>query len=160
MSNIFKKVNWKKLVGSFIIVFLVAFTGSLFTSSSTISEWYKSIRPDITPPNYVFPIVWNILFFLIALSLYFVCTSTKTNKERWKIRCVYGLNFVLNIFWSYLYFGIRRADLALVEIFFLWFSILGMIGISYKIDRRAAYLLVPYLAWVGFAIVLNYLTVF
>jgi len=154
-----KKINWKILIICLIIVYLVAFIGSLFTSSNTNSEWYESIKPSITPPNWVFPIVWNILFFLIGLSLYFVWINARNNEMKKKIEIVFGINFILNIFWSFLYFKLQNPLYALIEIFFLEVSIIFMIFISYKIDKKAGWFLVPYLLWVGFAIVLNYLSV-
>jgi len=153
------KPNYKTLIICLVIVFSVAFIGGLFTSSATSSEWYKSIKPAITPPNYVFPIVWNILFFLIALSLYSSWTNSKNKVDKKKIAIVFGINFFLNIFWSYLYFGIRNPFFSFIEIIVLWFSILWMIHTSYKIDKKAGWLLVPYLLWVGFAIILNYLSI-
>lgn len=151
-----KRVNWKVLVISLIIVYAVAFLGGLFTSKETGGDWYQSIRPAITPPNYVFPIVWNILFFLIALSLYFVLVKSRKIKD---IALVYGLNFLLNILWSGLYFGMRNPKLAFFEIIILWISILSMIIFSYKIDKKASYVLIPYLLWVSFAAILNYLSI-
>jgi len=65
----------------------------------------------------------------------------------------------LNILWSVLYFGLKRVDLAFVEIIFLWFSILSMVIVCWKIDKRAGWLLIPYLLWVGFAGILNYLSI-
>ena len=75
------KINWKVLIISLISVYAVAFIGSIFTTSAVKSAWYQSIKPAITPPNWVFPVVWNILFFLIALSLYFVWVSIKNIKK-------------------------------------------------------------------------------
>lgn len=155
-----KKINWKVLAISFLMVFAIAFAGSLFTSPNTDTEWYNSIKPDITPPNWVFPIVWNILFILIALSLYFAWTNSKNKKDKSKIIIAFGINFILNILWSVLYFGIKNPLASFIEIFFLIISIGFMIYVSYKIKRFSGYLLVPYLIWVCFAIVLNYLTVF
>lgn len=153
------KVNFKVLVISLVIVFGVGFIGSLFTSGNTSGDWYDSIRPSITPPSFVFPIVWNILFFLIALSLYFVWVGSK-KKDKNKIIIIYGLNFVLNIFWSFLYFYLKRPDYALIEIFVLFISIISMVVLAWKIDKKASVLLWPYLVWVGFASVLNWLSVF
>ena len=59
-----KKINLKILLLSFVMVYAVAFIGSLFTSQGVNTDWYESIKPSMTPPNWVFPIVWNILFFL------------------------------------------------------------------------------------------------
>jgi len=150
------KINWKTLIICFVIVYLTAFLGGIFTSKETSGAWYDSVRPSITPPNYVFPIVWNILFFLIAVSLYIAWDS---GKDRLLVGFVFGANFVLNILWSVLYFGLRNPLLAFFEIIVLWLSICSMIYVCWKIDRKAAWLLVPYLLWVGFAIVLNYLSI-
>jgi tryptophan-rich sensory protein len=159
MKKRMKGINWKVLIVSLIIVYLVAFVGSLFTSPVTDSEWYDSIKPSITPPGWVFPIVWNILFFLIALSLYFSWINSDGKETRKKIILVFGINFILNIFWSVLYFGLKNPFYAFIEIFLLWISIVSMIYVSYKIDKKAGWLLVPYLLWVSFAIVLNYLSI-
>lgn len=154
-----KRVDWKILILSFVVVYLVAFVGSLFTSSTVNSDWYNSVKPAITPAGWVFPVVWNVLFFLIALSLYFSWINSKTSKIKKKIAIVFGVNFFLNILWSVLYFGLKSPLYAFIEIFFLWISIVLMIYTAYRIDRKAAYLLVPYLLWVSFAVVLNYLSV-
>jgi tryptophan-rich sensory protein len=154
-----KRSHLAVLIWSFIIVILVAFLGSIFTSKSVGTEWYQSIKPSITPPSFVFPIAWSILFFLIALSLYLVWIFS-TKQEKRKIILVYGLNFVLNILWSVLYFGLHQTKLAFFEIIILFLSILLMISVSYKIKRMSSYLLVPYLLWVGFASVLTYLSAF
>ena len=155
-----KRIDWKIVVFSFLIVFAVAFIGSLFTSSNTDTEWYNSIKPEITPPNWVFPIVWNILFILIALSLYFAWINSQTKKDKRNIIMAFGINFILNIFWSILYFGLKNPFLAFIEIFFLWVSIVLMTYVVFNINRKAGYLLIPYLLWVSFAVVLNYLSVF
>ena len=151
------KINWKLLIACFIIVYAVAFIGGIFTSPNTNTEWYNSIKPSITPPNYIFPIVWNILFFLIAISLYLVWASKKVEKR--KIIAFFGINFVLNIEWSYIYFSMKNPAYAFFGLILLWVSILGMICISYKADKKATYLLIPYLLWVSFAGILNFLSI-
>jgi tryptophan-rich sensory protein len=147
------RVNWKVLIACFIIVSLVAFTGSLFTNSSVNSSWYESVKPSITPPNYVFPIAWTILFVLIAFSLYFAWVKARNKKL---LATVYCLNFDLNMAWSMLYFGFRNPLAAFYQIIVLWLSIVLMIAYTRKIDKRAAWLLVPYLLWVSFAAILNF----
>ena len=92
-----KRVDWKILVLCLVIVYAIAFIGSLFTSQNVNSSWYESIKPGITPPNYVFPIVWNILFFLIAISLYFAWTSSKNKTQRKTVAWIFGINFFLNL---------------------------------------------------------------
>ncbi len=154
-----KKINWKILVFSLLIVYLIAFLGSLFTSSSVNSDWYETIKPKLTPPNFVFPIVWNILFFLIAISLYIAWTSADRT-ERKIVFLVFGINLLLNLFWSFLYFGVKNPLFAFFELIFLWLSILIMLIATYRINKTSLYLLLPYFVWVSFAGILNYLSAF
>jgi translocator protein len=154
-----KRVDWKVLIISFLIVFLiVAGIGSLFTSGETDSEWYASTRSNITPPNWVFPIAWNILFVLIALSLYFVWTSANKNEKK-IITIVYGLNFLFNILWSFFFFRLKNPLLGFFDIILVVVTIIAMIFVSWKINKKAAWLLVLYLLWVSFASVLNFLAI-
>lgn len=152
------KINWKILIASLILVYLAAFIGSLFTSPNTSTEWYESIKPSITPPRIVFPIVWNILFFLIGISLYLAWINTK-EKQKLKVGLVFTINLTLNILWSILYFGLKNPLLAFVEIIILLASIILMITTTYKINKTSSYLLWPYLIWVCFATILNILSI-
>ncbi len=152
------KFNIKVLIVCLVVVYLVAFIGSIFTSSATDTQWYQDNKPPLTPPSWVFPVVWNILFFLIALSLYFAWINSKKNQKH-SLILVYGINFVLNILWSVLYFGLKNPLLSFIEIILLWASIWLMIFTAYKINKKAGWLLVPYLVWVAFAIILNFLSI-
>ncbi|VVB83724.1 TspO/MBR family protein [uncultured archaeon] len=155
-----KKVNWKILITSFIVVYAAAFIGSIFTSQGVNSDWYQSVKPVITPPNWVFPVVWNILFFLIFVSLYASLVSARKKILKLRIGVIFGINFILNILWSVLYFGLKNPLLAYFDLLLLMISILSMIFIIWKINRKASWLLVPYFLWVGFAGILNYLSAF
>ena len=156
-----KKYNWKVFLFSALIVFvLVGGIGSLFTSSRTDTVWYYSIKPDITPPNWVFPIVWNFLFILITFSLYFAWTNSRNKKQKKKVALLFGINFLLNILWSVLFFGLKQTQLAFFEIILLWFSILMVILGVNKISKKSSWLLLPYLIWVAFASILNYIVAF
>jgi benzodiazapine receptor len=155
-----RKLNLKILFISLLLVFGIGFIGSLFTSSNTNTDWYQSIRPSITPPNFVFPIVWNILFFLIALSLYYAWTSSKNKKDKINISLIFGLNLLLNALWSFLFFGLKNPKAGFIEIIAMDLSIVAMILITYKISKKSAWLLGPYLIWVSFASVINYLAAF
>jgi len=149
-------VNWKILIICFALVFGIGFFGSFFNTSS---DWYDSVKPSITPPSFVFPIVWNILFFMIALSLYFVWIGSR-KKQRWKIGVIFGLNLFFNFLWSLLFFGLQKPVWAFFDLIFIWLTIWGMIFITWKIDRKSSLLLIPYLVWVSFAVVLNLLIAF
>ncbi len=159
-----KRVNVRALVLSLFVVYLVAFIGSLFSTSVT-SPWYNSIRPSITPPNWVFPIVWNILFLFIAGSIYMSWTAkTKNRKEsrrnKVKIVIVFGINLLLNILWSYLFFTLRSPVVSFYELLALEASIFVMIFMTYKIRKASAYILIPYALWIVFAGILNYIIAF
>jgi tryptophan-rich sensory protein len=155
-----KKINWILLILCFFVTYLTAFLGSIFTMQSVKTYWYALIKPTITPPNWVFPIVWNILFFMIGISLYLALTHTKNKSDRLKVGVVFAMNFILNALWNCLYFGLRNPFLALIEAFILYLSIILMILVSWRINKTSAWLLVPYSFWTGYAIILNYLTVF
>jgi len=151
-------INWKVLIISFIIVYFVAFIGSIFTSQNTRGDWYESIKPPLTPPSIVFPIVWNILFFLIAISLYLCWTNSRNKEERVAMSVVFGINFVLNIFWSILYFAMKNPKIAFFDIILLLLSIISMLLLSWKINKASFWLLMPYFLWVCFASILNFLS--
>jgi len=155
MSKINSKINWKALVVSFLIVIVVAFLGSLFTGDNTKSEWYSQNKPSITPPNYVFPIAWNLLFILIALALYF--TWTQANNQKSKVALAFGLNFIFNVLWSLFFFTLKNPLLGFVDIVLVWLSALAMLIVSWRISKAAFWMLMPYLAWLSFAAVLNLL---
>ncbi len=152
------KINWKALSVSIIAVLLTALIGGIFTSQGVASDWYQYIKPDITPPNYIFPIAWNIIFIMIAFSLYLAWTSaSKTQKK--SVALVFGFNLFLNALWSFFYFGLMNPLAAFVELISLWVSILLIILVVKKFSRASAYLLIPYLLWVAFAGVLNFLSI-
>jgi len=149
-----KRVDWKILSLSLLVVFVFAFIGSLFTSGNTSSSWYLENKPQFTPPNVVFPIVWSILYFLIALSLYFIWKSAN-KKEKGRVAIVFGINLAANALWSYLFFEINNPLLAFFDLLIILGTIIWMMFISKKINRTAGWILVPYLLWVGFAGFLN-----
>jgi translocator protein len=143
------------LIVCLVIAFAPAIFGGLFTSQSVGSEWYLDNKPGFTPPGWVFGPVWTILYFLIGLSLFFVWTNANKKIDKKKIALVFGINLILNALWSFVFFGMQNALLAFLIIIGIWLSILGMVFVSYKIDKKAAWMLVPYLLWVSFAGVLN-----
>ncbi|MEK6859244.1 MAG: TspO/MBR family protein [Nanoarchaeota archaeon] len=147
------KVRWKLFIACLIIVFVVAGIGSAYTQ---IDSWYESVKPSITPPNWVFPVVWTVLFYFIAVSMYYNWLGANKRKKS-KLIWYYGINFFLNILWSILFFTLHKPAYAFFEIILLLISIAHLIVFSWKIKKEASYFLIPYLIWVGFASILNYL---
>ncbi len=148
------KPDWKILSVCLLIVFGISFIGSLFTAGNIDSSWYKENKPSFTPPGWIFGPVWTILYFLIALSLYFAWTKSG-KKDKKKIVAVFGVNLVANTLWSYLFFGIRNPLLAFLDILLILITIFPMIFLAGRIDRKAGWMLVPYLLWVCFASIIN-----
>lgn len=150
--------NIKIFLICLLISYSVGYIGSIFTSQGVSSSWYESIKPPITPPSYVFLIVWNILFFLIALSLYFAWVNSNP-KQKVEVGIIFAVNFVLNISWSIIYFSLQNPLFALIDIFAIIISIIAVMITVKRIDIKSYYLLYPYLIWVCFASLLNYLSI-
>jgi len=160
IKNLFKKINWNALFLSALAVYATEILGALFTMRGVKSFWYSTVRPSITPPNWVFLVVWNILFFMIFVSLYLYLKKLKNRRWPSNVELLYSINLVLNFLWSFFYFWIRNPIIAFVDLILLWISIAILICLNWKSNRTSALLLIPYLLWISFAGVLNYLSVF
>jgi len=146
------KIYWKKLIIALLLPQLAGFIGSLFTTPK-ISSWYSLIiKPSFNPPNWIFGPVWTLLFILMGIALYLVWIK-KDNKLAITF---FGIQLGLNTLWSILFFGLQSPLLALIEIFVLEIFILLTIKEFYKVSKKAAYFLLPYILWVSFAMILNF----
>jgi benzodiazapine receptor len=120
-----------------------------------ISEWYQSLnKPSFNPPGWIFGPVWTILYLIMGYSLYLIWNQTASKKRNIAIM-VFLFQQILNFAWSFLFFYYALIGWALVEIIVLWFSIVFMMALFYKIKPQAAYINIPYLFWVSFATILN-----
>ena len=143
------------LFRSGLIVFGVAFSGSMFTNKSVKSSWYDCIKPKMTPPSFVFPIVWTTLYIFIAIA--FARTIGGGLAKNWLVIVLFLGNFALNILWCWAYFGQKRIQLSFLLILLLAATIIALVFASR--DWIVVLLLVPYLAWVSFATYLNYMSI-
>jgi len=134
----------------------VGFLGSRITQT-TIDTWYPTIeKPIFNPPNWVFAPVWTILFILMGTSAGLIWTRLEENKELVKKAMLFFIiQLLLNLFWSYLFFGLNNLLLASIEIVLLWLIIFETYILFKRINLKASYFLIPYLAWVGFASILT-----
>lgn len=130
--------------------------GSLFTASS-IPSWYNGLtKPSFNPPSWVFGPVWTILYLLIGISGYLLWQARHTSAAaKWAI-VFFFVQLALNALWTPLFFGAKLLGVALVEIIFMWLAIVATIFFAWQTNKWAAILLLPYLAWVSFASLLNY----
>jgi benzodiazapine receptor len=145
----------KTLIISFLTVIIIAAIGSRFTATS---GWYQSIKPSITPPNYVFPIAWTILYILIALSIYLSWTSSD-KKEKKPLTIWFSINLASNAIWNPIFFGLKMPALAFADIAIILISAIVLIKLTWKINKTASWMLLPYILWLIFATLLNLLIV-
>ncbi len=132
--------------------FAAACSGAYFRPGA----WYERLaKPAWTPPNWAFPLVWTVLYVLIAVSGWRVWLAGEGTALTLAM-AIYGVQLVLNAGWSALFFGMRRPDLALLECGAFWVAIMATIWAFAAIDTWAALLLVPYLGWVTVAVTLNW----
>ena len=148
-------IDYTKLVIAILVCQLAGIIGVIFTSRS-IPDWYRKLKkPSFNPPNWIFGPVWTLLYFLMGISLYLVW-NPGNNLTALIAMALFGVQLILNIAWSIIFFGMRNPSIAFVEIIFMWIAILATIIAFYPISTIAALLLVPYILWVSFASVLNY----
>jgi benzodiazapine receptor len=119
-------------------------------------EWYASLaKPSWNPPNAVFGPVWSALYVLMGVSAWLVWRRAGFSGARAGL-VLFFVQLILNALWSYLFFGLHRPAFAFVDIVVLWAVILAVVVLFWQVQRVSAALLLPYLAWVGFASYLNF----
>ncbi len=151
-----KNKNFLKLIIALIVPQLFAIIGSLFTQTG-VNSWYNLIeKPGFNPPNWVFGPVWTLLYILMGISAFLIWRRGLEKKEVRFALMIFIFQLTLNLFWSFIFFGLQNPGIALTEIISLWFAILATILAFYQINKVAAFLLIPYILWVSFAAFLNY----
>ena len=122
----------------------------------TPGEWYESlIKPSWTPPGWVFPVVWTVLYVMMGLAAWIIWQETGL-KEASLPLCFFLFQLLLNGLWTWLFFGLHRPGLAFFEIALLWIAILITVILFWINRPLAGALMIPYLIWVGFASALNF----
>ena len=144
--------NKSLLIISILIPILVGTLSSLFSGNMSISMLNK---PSLSPPSFLFPIVWTILYILMGISSYIIYSSDNQNKG--KALAIYAIQLIFNFFWSIIFFGSSQYLLAFVWLIALIIIIIIMIYQFYAIEPLAAYLQIPYLLWCLFAAYLNFM---
>jgi tryptophan-rich sensory protein len=143
-----------RLIACFALCFAVAWLGSVATMPK-IAGWYASLnKPSFTPPNYAFPIAWNILYALMAISLWRLWQA-RHDEMRKRAIALFLLQLTVNLAWSWIFFSAESIRGGLATIVTLDILVAGTIYAAWKVDRFAASLLLPYLLWIGYATALN-----
>jgi benzodiazapine receptor len=144
------------LVLSILVCQVAGFIGSIFTIPS-IPTWYKNLKkPSFAPPNRIFGPVWITLYTLMGISLYLILREGLGNPQVQLGMGIFGIQLVLNVIWSFVFFGKKSLLGGLVAILGLWVAILLTIISFLNVSQLAGLLLVPYILWSSFAAILNY----
>ncbi|WP_396434038.1 TspO/MBR family protein [Limnohabitans sp.] len=147
----------RALLVAFVLSFATAGIGAALTE---LGPWYFALKhPPWKPPDAAFGVIWSTIFTLCAISGWLAWQAANTPALRRRVLLLFGVNAVLNIVWSALYFKLQRPDWALLEVVFLWLSVLALILGLWRLSRWASLLLISYWVWVSIAAVLNLQTV-
>jgi len=145
----------------FLVVVLSYTTAGIGGALTELGPWYYSLRqPDWKPPDAAFGVIWTTIFTLCAVSAWRAWEAANTRALRLRVVILFGINAVLNMVWSALYFKLQRPDWAMVEVVFLWLSIGALIVGLWRLSRLTSGLLIPYWVWVSVASVLNLQTIY
>lgn len=148
--------NILKLIISIALPLAIGAVGSYFTIPE-ISGWYQTInKPSWNPPNWIFGPVWTTLYVLMGIALYLVWKTPNSIGNKKIAVSLFIIQLGLNFLWSVIFFSLHQPGWALVEIILLWIFILLTIFSFSPINKISAWLLVPYICWVSFAMILNY----
>ncbi|HYE62096.1 MAG TPA: TspO/MBR family protein [Phycisphaerales bacterium] len=145
--------HWLTLPAALVIAFLPALGGFI----SRPDAWYQSLsKPAWNPPSWVFGPVWTALYATMGVASWLVWRERARRPRHVRAAlAAYAVQLALNAAWSPLFFGLRRPDLALIDIVLLWAAIVATVVLFWRVHKAAGAILLPYLAWVTFATALN-----
>lgn len=135
-----------------LLLFLLIVAGvSYFGAQFRPGEWYLHLlKPGWTPPNWIFPIVWSILYLMIAVAGWLIFSGPGVI-----LKMLWTLQMLLNGLWSWLFFGMHLIGFAFLDILLLFACIFLLCLLAYRTSRGAFWLMTPYLIWVAYAAALN-----
>lgn len=147
------KIKWKPLIISILIPLAVGGLSALLTKDNMIMFDYVR-KPPLSPPAWLFPVVWTVLYILMGLASYRVYISEADGKDSALV--YYGVQLLFNFFWSIIFFNLGNYLFAFIWLAALWVLILITTVKFFRIDKPAGWLMILYLLWVTFAGYLNY----
>ena len=154
------RVDWKSLIISIVIPLTVGAVAGLLTMGG-MEAFANLNKPPLSPPAWLFPVVWTLLYILMGISSYLIYVSepgdknTKENNEKNVALSTYGYQLVVNFLWPVFFFNFQWYFFALLWLLLLWILVAKMILEFGTIVRAAAFLNIPYLLWLSFAGYLN-----
>ena len=148
------KENTKLLIKSLALPLLTGAVAGLLTRNA-MQDFEVLIKPPLSPPGWLFPVVWTILYALMGYSAYLIQTSSADAEQKSDALMLYHYQLIVNFLWSIFFFNFGWYLFSLVWLLLLWVLIILMIRSFSQISKTAAYLNIPYLLWVTFAAYLN-----
>jgi tryptophan-rich sensory protein len=149
------KINWKTLILCIAIPLAVGAVSALLTSGNMLL-FDEIVKPPLSPPGWLFPVVWTILYTLMGIASYIVYTSNKPKMQKNRALTYYAVQLGVNFFWSIIFFNLRAFLFAFFWLVLLWVLVLLTTIAFWRIKRLAGVLMIPYLLWVTFAGYLSY----
>lgn len=150
-----RRRNGLMLLAFLLLTLAVGQIGSLPTRAA-LESWYPELtKPSFTPPDLAFPVVWTLLYVMMAVAAWLVWRRGGWTRARGALS-LWGLQLALNLAWTYLFFGLRSPGLALLEAVALLLVLVATLVAFDRYSRAAAWLLVPYLLWTAYAIALTF----
>jgi tryptophan-rich sensory protein len=151
-----KAIKVFKFIAALAVCFAASGIGAIFMADDSISNWYAGLqKPNITPPDWVFGPVWTTLYLLMGISVFIVWNKGLDEPKVKQALGLFLIQLFLNTAWTPLFFGLHLILAALIEIMLLWLAILATFLAFKRISVLSGMLLLPYLIWVGYAVILN-----
>ena len=149
------KRNWKTLIFALAIPLGVGVLAALLTGGG-MADYGDMIKPPLSPPGWLFPVVWTVLYLLMGYAAYLVYTSKADPAQKQSALRAYAAQLVANFLWPLVFFGLKWYLAAFFVLLVLWVLIYITIRRFSAINERAGDLLIPYILWVTFAGYLNF----
>ena len=143
-------IKWKNMITALAIPLGVGGLSALLTRKA-MSDFQDVKQPPLAPPMWAFPVAWTILYLLMGIASYLIAEEQENNKAL----ILYAVQLAVNFFWSIWFFNLRWYLFSFFWLVLLWFLILATAVSFYRLNKKAAFLLIPYLLWVTFAGYLN-----
>lgn len=154
-TRVKKAADWIGLAIFIAVCLGAAGLGSIATTPE-INGWYQTIeKPSWNPPDWVFGPIWTTLYIMMAIAAWLVW-RTDGFKTAGRPLILFALQLTLNVAWSWIFFGLHKPGWAFAGLVVLWLAIVATTAIFFQRSKMAGWLMVPYLAWVSFAGVLNF----
>ena len=127
-----------------------------FLTRNGMKDFMQIAQPALTPPPWVFPIVWTILYIMMGIASYHVLVAEADSKSKATALSLYGAQLFFNFWWSIVYFNLKNYLFAFIWLIAMWLLIIATTLEFRKISKKAALMMIPYLLWTTFAAYLNY----